>query len=107
MTSTFHSSAQPSRFGAPASAAVLRLETGTSPGASAAGQNPFRSLLLLRFALFNLATFALLTVAWTQGWIARCRTVILRGDQLFLFTLTGEPAGRVDVTRGNPDFKYN
>ncbi len=32
-----------------------------------------------------------------------CRTVILRGDQLFLFTLTGEPAGRADVTKGNPD----
>ena len=32
-----------------------------------------------------------------------CRTVILRGDQLFLFTLTGEPAGRVDVTKGIPD----
>ena len=37
----------------------------------------------------------------------RCRTVILRGDQLFLFTLIGAPAGRINVTRGNPDFKYN
>jgi len=33
----------------------------------------------------------------------RCRTVILRGDQLFLFTLIGAPAGRVDVTKGNSD----
>ena len=34
-----------------------------------------------------------------------CRNVILRGDSLFLFTLTGEPAGRVEVTKGNPDLK--
>ncbi len=32
-----------------------------------------------------------------------CRTVVVRGDLLFLFTKTGEPAGRVDVTKGNPD----
>ena len=32
-----------------------------------------------------------------------CRTVIVRGDLLFLFTQTGEPAGRIDVTKGNPD----
>ncbi len=32
-----------------------------------------------------------------------CRTVVVRGDLLFLFTETGEPAGRVDVTKGNPD----
>ena len=32
-----------------------------------------------------------------------CRTVVVRGDLLFLFTQTGEPAGRIDVTKGNPD----
>ena len=32
-----------------------------------------------------------------------CRTVVVRGDLLFLFTETGEPAGRIDVTKGNPD----
>ncbi len=33
----------------------------------------------------------------------RCRTVVERGDLLFLFTQTGEPAGRINVTNGNPD----
>ncbi len=33
----------------------------------------------------------------------RCRTVVERGDLLFLFTQTGEPAGRINVTKGNPD----
>ncbi len=33
----------------------------------------------------------------------RCRTVVERGDLLFLFTQTGEPAGRIHVTKGNPD----
>ncbi len=32
-----------------------------------------------------------------------CRTVVVRGDLLFLFTEVGEPAGRVDVAKGNPD----
>ncbi len=32
-----------------------------------------------------------------------CRTVVERGDSLFLFTQTGEPAGRINVTKGNPD----
>jgi hypothetical protein len=32
-----------------------------------------------------------------------CRRVVVRGDLLYLFTETGEPAGRVDVTKGNPD----
>ena len=32
-----------------------------------------------------------------------CRTVVVRGDLFFLFTEIGEPAGRVDVTKGNPD----
>ena len=33
----------------------------------------------------------------------RCRNVVDRGDLLFLFTQTGEPAGRINVTKGNPD----
>ncbi len=32
-----------------------------------------------------------------------CRTVVVRDDLLLLFTQTGEPAGRVDVTKGNPE----
>lgn len=32
-----------------------------------------------------------------------CRRLVVRGDSLLLFTETGEPAGRVDVTKGNPD----
>ena len=32
-----------------------------------------------------------------------CRTVVVRGDLLLLFTETGDPAGRADVTKGNPD----
>jgi hypothetical protein len=34
-----------------------------------AGQDPHRFLLLLRFVLFNLAAFAMLGLAWAQGWI--------------------------------------
>ena len=32
-----------------------------------------------------------------------CRNLFVNGDQILLFTHTGDPAGRVDVTRGNPD----
>ena len=32
-----------------------------------------------------------------------CRTVVVQGNHLLLFTETGQPAGRVDVTQGNPD----
>ncbi len=56
MTSISYSSVQPFGLGAPA---------------AAAGRDPFRYLLLLRFALFNLAAFTLFGMAWTQGWIAR------------------------------------
>ena len=77
MTSTLYTFAPPFGFRGPASAAVLNLETGTSPGTSAAGQDPFRYLLLLRFVLFNLAAFALVGMAWTQGWIAQ----VLLADQ--------------------------
>jgi hypothetical protein len=32
-----------------------------------------------------------------------CRKLFVRGDQLLLFTQTGQPAGRIEVTKGNPD----
>ena len=32
-----------------------------------------------------------------------CRNLFVRGDAILLFTQTGEPAGRVEVTKGNPD----
>ena len=32
-----------------------------------------------------------------------CRAVVVRGDHMLLFSETGQPAGRVDVTKGNPD----
>ena len=32
-----------------------------------------------------------------------CRNLFLRGDLLLLFTQTGQPAGRIEVTKGNPD----
>ena len=31
-----------------------------------------------------------------------CRTIFSRGDLLLMFTTTGEPAGRIDVKKGNP-----
>ncbi len=71
MTSTFYSAAQPSGFAARASTAVLRLRSSINPNISIAGQDPVRYLLLLRFALFNFAAFALFGMAWTQGWIAQ------------------------------------
>ncbi len=32
-----------------------------------------------------------------------CRNLFVRGDLLLLFTQTGQPAGRIEVTKGNPD----
>jgi hypothetical protein len=32
-----------------------------------------------------------------------CRNVFVRGDLILLFTQTGEPAGRIEVTKGDPD----
>lgn len=32
-----------------------------------------------------------------------CRHLFVRGDVLLLFTQTGQPAGRIEVTKGNPD----
>ncbi len=69
MTSTNYSIALPAGLGARATAAIRQLETGTDSSASVARLDPFRYLLLLRFTLFNLASFALFGVAWTQGWV--------------------------------------
>ena len=32
-----------------------------------------------------------------------CRNLFVRGDEILMFTETGEPSGRIDVTKGNPD----
>ncbi len=32
-----------------------------------------------------------------------CRNLFVRGDLILLFTQTGAPAGRIEVTKGNPD----
>ena len=32
-----------------------------------------------------------------------CRNLFADGDQILFFTHTGDPAGRVEVTNGNPD----
>ncbi len=32
-----------------------------------------------------------------------CRNMFVRGDLILLFTQTGEPAGRIEITKGNPD----
>ncbi len=32
-----------------------------------------------------------------------CRNLFVRGDLLLLFTQAGQPAGRIEVTKGNPD----
>lgn len=32
-----------------------------------------------------------------------CRNLFVRGDEILMFTQTGEPSGRIDVTKGNPD----
>ncbi len=31
-----------------------------------------------------------------------CRRIVSRGDLLLMFTTTGEPAGRINVEKGNP-----
>ena len=43
-------------------------------------KDPLRSLLLLRFLLFNLFAFALLGVAWSQGYVAK----VIAADQTYL-----------------------
>jgi len=32
-----------------------------------------------------------------------CRNLFVRGDEILMFTETGEPSGSIDVTKGNPD----
>ena len=71
MTTALHSSVRPAGSEAPTSVAALRVIFGAKLGSSAERHDPFRYLLLLRFGLFNLAAFALLGMAWTQGWIAQ------------------------------------
>lgn len=50
------------------SLAALRL--GSRAGPAATEGERYRYLLLMRFALVNIAGFAVLFVAWAQGWIA-------------------------------------
>lgn len=52
--------------------ALLSLFTSTS--------DPYRSLLILRFALLNLFAFALLGVAYTQGYVHK----VIQADQTYL-----------------------
>ena len=72
-----HSAAQTAATDASASAAVLQMETPASVRSSAPDQDPFKYLLMLRFALFNLVAFALLGMGWSQGWIDQ----VVRADQ--------------------------
>lgn len=46
-------------------------DLGVTPAAVQAGaaETPYRSLLLLRFAVLNLVGFALLAAIWLQGWL--------------------------------------
>ena len=43
-------------------------------------QNPYRSLLLLRYILLNVIGFALLGVAWSQGYVHK----VVNADQTYL-----------------------
>lgn len=43
-------------------------------------RNPYKSLLLLRFILFNVVAFSLLGVAWTQGYVHK----VIHADQTYL-----------------------
>lgn len=33
----------------------------------------------------------------------RCRSVFVRGNEIVLFTTTGEPSGSLGITKGNPE----
>ena len=46
-------------------------KTASSPQYTSRLADPYRSVLLLKFALLNILAFALLAVAWSQGYIAR------------------------------------
>jgi len=43
-------------------------------------RNPYRSLLLLRYVLLNVVAFALLGVAWSQGYVHK----VINADQTYL-----------------------
>ena len=43
-------------------------------------RNPYRSLLLLRYLLLNVVAFALLGVAWSQGYVHK----VVHADQTYL-----------------------
>lgn len=70
-----------------APAAVLRLDQTSKAPATAAPRDPFRYLLLLRFALFNLAALALLAAAWNQGWIDRVAAADETGLSFAIFAV--------------------
>jgi len=46
----------------------------------ATARNPYRSLLLLRYTLLNVVAFALLGVAWSQGYVHK----VVAADQTYL-----------------------
>ncbi len=55
----------------------------------------YRYLLVLRFAVFNLAAFALLGAAYLQGWVAAAprRTAALRGANVAAWELPCQTCG--------------
>jgi biopolymer transport protein ExbB/TolQ len=68
---------------------IASVDARTAPDASQAPgvktlfskiSDPFRSLLLLRFTLFNVMAIALLAVAYTQGYVER----VIQADQTYL-----------------------
>ncbi len=61
---------------------------GVEPAAppTPAAQDPYRALLLLRYLLVNLTGFALLAVAWQQGWVA---AVVAGDSSRLVFVIAG------------------
>lgn len=49
-------------------------------GITSKSRNPYRSLLLLRYVLLNVVAFALLGVAWSQGYVHK----VVNADQTYL-----------------------
>ena len=48
---------------------IADLGIASLPARSGAAETPYRSLLILRFAVLNLVGFALLVAVWLQGWL--------------------------------------
>jgi hypothetical protein len=48
---------------------IADLGIASLPARSGAAETPYRSLLILRFAVLNLVGFALLAAVWLQGWL--------------------------------------